>query len=107
MDHNQPDTLLTVAEAAGRLQVSTKTVRRYIAAGRLQAFRLGPTLLRLHAAEVDGLLRPLATASRPGAGSTAGVTLLARGTGRCAPWVGAGPLWLLTSGPGRQARRLA
>lgn len=36
-----PERLLTVSEAAGLLAVSEKTIRRWIAAGRLPAVRLG------------------------------------------------------------------
>ncbi len=52
----------TIAEAARRTGVSTKTIRRRIADGTLTGYRFGPTLLRLHPAEVDGLLRPIPTA---------------------------------------------
>jgi len=35
------DTLLTVAQVAGRLQVAQETVRRWLVAGRLHGVRLG------------------------------------------------------------------
>lgn len=54
--------LLTIAEAAGRLNVNPRTVRRRIADGTLTGYRLGPTLIRLDPAEVDGLLRRIPTA---------------------------------------------
>ena len=54
---------LTITEAATRLHVSTKTIRRYIAAGRLTGYRVGPHLIRLDPAEVDGLLRPIPAVS--------------------------------------------
>ena len=36
-----PPRLLSVAAVAGRLQVSTKTVRRWVEAGKLRIHRLG------------------------------------------------------------------
>lgn len=50
---------LSLVEAADRLGVSTKTVRRRIAEGDLIAYRLGPRLLRVDAASVNALGRPL------------------------------------------------
>lgn len=55
-------TFETIAEAASRLHVSPKTVRRRIADGHLTAYRVGPQLIRLDPAEVDALLRPIPTA---------------------------------------------
>ncbi len=46
------------AEYAG---VSTKTVRRYIASGRLTGYRIGPRLIKIDLAEVDALLSPIPT----------------------------------------------
>ena len=46
------------AEYAG---VSTKTIRRYIAAGRLTGYRFGPRLVKINLSEVDALLRPVPT----------------------------------------------
>ena len=53
----------TIGSAADRLQVTTKTVRRWIAEGRLTGYRVGPRLLRVDAHEVDELLRPIPAAS--------------------------------------------
>lgn len=53
---------LTIAEAASAYGVSPKTMRRYIAAGRLPAVRVGPRLLRVDPDDVAALARPLATA---------------------------------------------
>lgn len=52
----------TITEAARRLGVSTKTLRRRIAEGHLPAYRLGSQLLRLDPRDVDALLRPVPTA---------------------------------------------
>lgn len=53
---------LSLAETAEHLQVTERTIRRMIAAGELPAYRLGKRLLRIDAADVDALLRPVPTA---------------------------------------------
>lgn len=52
----------TLQSAADRLAVDPRTLRRWIAAGRLEAYRTGPRLLRLDVDEVDALLAPVSTA---------------------------------------------
>jgi len=54
----------TIMDAARRLGVNPRTIRRRIAEGKLTAYRFGPTLIRLDPAEVDGLLRPIPTSVR-------------------------------------------
>lgn len=49
----------TLQSAADRLAVDTRTVRRWIASGRLKAYRTGPRLLRVDIEEVDRLLQPV------------------------------------------------
>ena len=49
--------LLTVAEAAAFLQVTTKTVYRHIREGRLRSVKVGPRLLRIPAQEFSAFLR--------------------------------------------------
>jgi excisionase family DNA binding protein len=49
----------TLQSAAERLAVDAKTLRRWIAAGRLKAYRTGPRLIRLDVDEVDALLTPV------------------------------------------------
>ncbi|WP_072751694.1 helix-turn-helix domain-containing protein [Rhodococcus maanshanensis] len=49
--------LSTIAEAAETLSVSTRTIRRYIAAGRFTAYRVGPRLIRVDLSELDTALR--------------------------------------------------
>jgi excisionase family DNA binding protein len=44
--------------------LSSKTLRRYIAAGRIHGYRLGPKLLRIDLNELDDLLKPIPTADR-------------------------------------------
>lgn len=51
--------LLTLEDASARVHVSVKTLRRYIASGRLTGYRVGPSLIRLDPLEVDKLLRPI------------------------------------------------
>ena len=53
--------LISMTEAAARLDISTRTLRRYIAAGRLTAYRIGPRLIKIDAAELDQL--PVALAN--------------------------------------------
>lgn len=53
----------TIAEAAARTGVSTKTIRRRIAEGRLTGYRFGPHLIRLRVDEVDASLRPIPSAA--------------------------------------------
>lgn len=50
--------LLTIAEAADRLRVTTRFIRMLIADGRLPALRLGHRAIRLRRDDVDHLLHP-------------------------------------------------
>lgn len=54
--------LITLAQAADQLALDERTIRRYVAAGLLTGYRIGPRALRLDAAEVEGLARPIPTA---------------------------------------------
>ena len=58
--------LVSLAVAAAYADVSTRTLRRYIAAGRLTGYRVGPRLLKVDLIEVDRLARPIPTARGPG-----------------------------------------
>jgi excisionase family DNA binding protein len=51
-----PRRLISLAEAADALAVSTKTVRRYIAAGDLGAVRLGSRTIRVRVDSLDQLI---------------------------------------------------
>ena len=53
--------------AAEQFGVSVKTLRRWIASGRISGYRFGPRMLRVDLNELDAMLRPLATANRGGA----------------------------------------
>lgn len=44
---------ITMAEAAQRLQVDYRTMRRWIADGLIDARRFGPRLVRVNAASLD------------------------------------------------------
>ncbi|UJD20876.1 excise [Mycobacterium phage Zimmer] len=49
----------SIAETAEYLGVCTKTVRNYIADGKLKAVRLGPRLIRVERDSVEALMRPI------------------------------------------------
>ncbi|MEO3939197.1 excisionase family DNA-binding protein [Dermatophilaceae bacterium Soc4.6] len=49
----------SIAQAADRIGVSQRTLRRRIADGSLRAYRLGPRIIRLNATEVDDLMVPV------------------------------------------------
>jgi excisionase family DNA binding protein len=49
----------TVKEAADRKKVSTKTIRRYITAGIIEAERFGPRLIRVNLTSLDTVGRSL------------------------------------------------
>lgn len=51
--------LLTVAEAAERLRVTTRFIRMLIADGTLPALRLGRRAIRLRRDDADQVLRPV------------------------------------------------
>jgi excisionase family DNA binding protein len=51
-----PRRLISLTEAADALGVSTKTVRRYIAAGDLDAVRLGRRTIRIRLESLDKLI---------------------------------------------------
>ena len=51
----------SIEHAADYLGVSTKTIRRYIAAGRVAGYRTGPRLIRVDLNELDAMLRPIPT----------------------------------------------
>lgn len=50
------DTIKSAAEYAG---VSTKTIRRWIAEGRLCAYRLGPKLIKVDLDQLEAMFRPI------------------------------------------------
>lgn len=51
---------LNPSQAAAVLGVSTRTVHRWIADGRLTAYKVGPRLVRIKAHDVDALAQRIA-----------------------------------------------
>ena len=58
--------LISIAEAADRLSLSTKTVRRMISRGDLPARRIGSRTIRIDAAALNFLGRALTVPRVPG-----------------------------------------
>lgn len=58
-----PRTHITVTEAAEWLDVAPKTVRKWIAAGRLAAVRPGPRIIRIPVLELERLVEPVGPAA--------------------------------------------
>ena len=58
--------LRSLEEAAGYIDVTPRTIRRWIAAGTLTGYRMGPKLIRVDLNELDAMLRaiPNATSGR-------------------------------------------
>lgn len=52
-------TLFTIREAAAHCKVSERTIYRWIAEGRIEATRLGPTLLRIDEQALGNLRNPV------------------------------------------------
>lgn len=58
-----PTEWVSIEEFSRHVGVSKPTVRRWIAQGRITAYRLGPQLIRINRAEADSqLCRPIPTA---------------------------------------------
>jgi excisionase family DNA binding protein len=53
--------LVSLAEAGALLNCSPRTIRRRIAEGELRAYRTGPRLIKIDAADVEALLKPIPT----------------------------------------------
>jgi excisionase family DNA binding protein len=54
-----PERKLTVAESAGRVPCSQRTIRNWIAAGLLPAERIGPRMIRVDPRDLDRLVHPV------------------------------------------------
>ena len=63
MTHQPRRQFETLARAAERTGLSTRTLRRRIAAGQLVAYRNGPRVIRLDPDDVDSLMVRIPTAS--------------------------------------------
>ena len=55
--------LTSLANAAEYADLSQRTIRRYVAAGRLRAYRVGPRLLKVDLDDLDALLTPVGGAA--------------------------------------------
>jgi len=51
--------MMSISETAEHLGVCPKTVRRWIAEGRLKAVRLGPRLIRVDRDSIMALMKPI------------------------------------------------
>jgi len=63
---DEPVPLLDRSQAAARLHVSPRTVRRWASAGLLEEIQVGPKLKRVTAASVEQLLAAGQRAARTG-----------------------------------------
>ena len=54
---------VTIKDAAEYCQCSTKTIRRWITLGHIEAQRFGPRLIRVNTASLDNLGRSLSYAA--------------------------------------------
>lgn len=57
-----PRRLVGINQASEYADVNPKTIRRWIAAGHVPAYRMGPRLLKVDLNELDAMLRPIPTA---------------------------------------------
>ena len=55
----------SILDAATRVGVSTKTVRRWISTGHLHGYRMGPRLLRVDPDELDRMWILIPTVAKP------------------------------------------
>jgi excisionase family DNA binding protein len=55
--------LESLANAADYAGVTTRTMRRYIASGRLVGYRVGPRLIRIDLDELEAMLKPIPATS--------------------------------------------
>lgn len=56
--------LASVAVAAAEADVCTRTIRRWVADGRLSAYRVGPRLIKIDLSELDRAVQPLGGGGR-------------------------------------------
>lgn len=50
---------VTVKQGAEYLGVTERTMRSYIDAGRIQKYRLGPSMIRLKLSDLEALIEPV------------------------------------------------
>src|SRR5882757_2000541 len=63
-----PQRLVSLATGAAYADVSTRTLRRYIAQGRLTGYRVGPRLVKVDLNELRNLACPIPAAEPAGIG---------------------------------------
>lgn len=54
--------LVGINQASEYADVNPKTIRRWVSAGHVPAYRVGPRLLKIDLNELDAMLRPIPTA---------------------------------------------
>jgi excisionase family DNA binding protein len=57
-----PRQLESIASGAAYINVSTRTIRRWIASGQLRAYRVGPRLCKIDRADLERLVRRIPAA---------------------------------------------
>jgi excisionase family DNA binding protein len=73
--------LLTVEQVADTLQVSTRTVRRLAAEGRIDTIRFGYRLTRYRAESVEALISGTTNEIEPGVGAPSSIKTADAGGG--------------------------
>jgi excisionase family DNA binding protein len=58
----QHDSWLTINQAADDVQVTIRTIYRWIADGRLRAYRIGPRVVRIKASDLARAAKPVRVA---------------------------------------------
>jgi excisionase family DNA binding protein len=62
MARPKPQRLTSISNAASYADVTTRTIRRWIANGILPAYRVGPRLVKIDLADLDQLARRIPAA---------------------------------------------
>ena len=53
----------SIGQAADYAGVSSRTIRRYIVAGRITGYRVGPKLIKVDLDELDRIIKPVPVAA--------------------------------------------
>ena len=64
----RPERLTSVADAAAYVNVSTRSIRRWISLGLIPGYRVGPRLIKVDLADLDRLAHRIPAAGGGGAG---------------------------------------
>jgi len=65
---------VTVADAARRLSISEKTIRRWITLGQLETSRVGARMIRINPADLDKLITPVPAVARQARAASSGAS---------------------------------